>query len=309
MRLFVNETEGKFSIYQTFEREDGKSGPLVRLWKGFTSSDIYYAIPDDAGISRMKSSWLLPQAEFNSMDAHLSDDCSEIRRLSTWPIDRCFVYVDVSDFSQQRPGQQALIIGSLISMIQNWKYWNYLHALSSWKDLEAMLCIGDGYIFVLKDVLAATYFAAHLAQLIEARVAQRCVPVEFHFRMGVHVGPVYCFWDWGRGDRSCKESTTMENGTLKRTELGGWNYIGEGINGGQRVLAAAGKDADDIVFISSKVKQELTALDKGQSPCRQILQCLMNRGRRLDKHNKPWRVYELNHTALCESNLPAEAIL
>jgi class 3 adenylate cyclase len=125
--------------------------------------------------------------------------------------------------------------------------------------LEARMCIGDGYIFVLKDPMHAVYFAAYLAHLIEVLVARKITPVEFHFRMGVHVGPVYCFWDPGR-----------EN----------WNYIGDGINGGQRVLGAIGKETDDVLFISVQVRQALTASDKGDSPYRQILAALQNRGRR-----------------------------
>ena len=49
-------------------------------------------------------------------------------------------------------------------------------------------------------------------------------------------GPVYTFWDTGRG---------------------AWNYIGEGINGGNRVLGVIGKDQDDVVFVSAEVRQEL----------------------------------------------------
>jgi hypothetical protein len=217
------------------------------------------------------------------------------------------VYVDVSDFSRHRPGQQALIVGALVSMVREWSYWNMGAALDAWHDLEAMLCIGDGYIFVLKDVVLATYFAAHLAQLIEVRVACRQVPVEFHFRMGVHVGPVYYLWDWGRGGRQGTGTVWEVDGRLERTEVGDWNYIGDGINGGQRVLAAVGKDADDVLFVSGQVRQALTARDDGTMPCRRILDCLSNRGRRADKHNNFWRVYEVNHTRLCGGDLSAEA--
>lgn len=57
------------------------------------------------------------------------------------------------------------------------------------------MCIGDGYIFVFREAMEATYFAAYLAHLIEVMVANRQLPVNFHFRMGVHVGPVYTFWE------------------------------------------------------------------------------------------------------------------
>jgi hypothetical protein len=307
VRLSVSEQPEGYVLDGDVEATDDKYGPLVRLWQAFTRHDINYLSPDDPGISRMKSNWVVKQGDHQSLSAKLSDDCSEIRRLSTWPVTRCFVFVDVSDFSKHRPGQQALIIGSLISMVRNWRYWNYAPALFAWKDLEEMLCIGDGYIFVLKDVVSATYFAAHLAQLIEVRVARKLVPVEFHFRMGVHVGPVYCFWDWGRGGREEPGAVVEQQDGLRRTERGDWNYIGDGINGGQRVLAAVGKETDDVLFISGSVRQELISRDDGSSPCRQILNSLLNRGRRADKHNKFWRVYEVNHSGLCADALPSDA--
>ena len=36
-------------------------------------------------------------------------DLSEIRRVTTWPIERSFVYIDVADFSKFPPGQQVLV--------------------------------------------------------------------------------------------------------------------------------------------------------------------------------------------------------
>jgi hypothetical protein len=310
MRLYLRETDADQFVLETgqLERSDPSLGPLVRLWHAFTQHDIEYLSPRDPGISGRKSSWLVPDRVLSSLNVKLADDCSDVRRLSTWPITRCFVYVDVSDFSQHRPGQRALIIGSLVSMIRNWDYWNSAFASFAWKDLEAMLCIGDGYIFVLQDVAHATYFAAYLAQLIEVRVAPRLVPVEFHFRMGVHVGPVYCFWDWGRGGREGTGLVVERGGMLQRTEVGDWNYIGAGINGGQRVLAAIGKESDDVLFISGQARQALTEKDDGTSPVREILDSLLNRGRRADKHNKFWRVYEVNHGALCARVIPAAAL-
>src|SRR5262249_23098152 len=131
--------------------------------------------------------------------------------------------------------------------------------------------------------LDGTYFAAYLAELIETLIAHDKLPVEFHFRMGVHVGKVYCFWDPGRK---------------------GWNFIGEGINGGNRVLAAVGKEQDDVVFISGQVRKALLAVRQSHHLAPNILRCLINRGRKEDKHKNHWRVYELNHTALCGKEMP-----
>jgi hypothetical protein len=286
---------------------DPQAGPLVRLWEAFSRHDINYMGPGP-GLTQMKSNWLVPKGVHASLSAQLADDCSDIRRLSTWPITRCFVYVDVSDFSRHRPGEQALIVGSLISMVRDSGYWNPQFALLAWRDVEAMICIGDGYIFVLKDVVWATYFAAYLAQLIEVRVARKLVPVEFHFRMGVHVGPVFCFWDWGRGGREPGPGITRDaEGKEQRTDRGDWNYIGDGINGGQRVLAAAGKETDDVLFISGQVRQELIARGHLSSPNDRILNSLLNRGRRADKHNNFWRVYEVSHASLCGPDLLVQA--
>jgi hypothetical protein len=120
----------------------------------------------------------------------------------------------------------------------------------------------------------AAFFATALAYLIELLAAKKLLPVSYHFRMSVHAGPVYGFWDPGRN---------------------GWNYIGDGINGGQRVLGAIGKEVDDVLFISAEIKRSLTADFDGTKVYSMLLSSLQNRGRRLDKHGNPWRVYEVNH--------------
>jgi hypothetical protein len=280
----------------------------VRLWRASTHHGISYLVPEDPGVSGMRSKWMINMVDLHALNGELADDNSEVRRLSSWPIERCFVYLDVSDFSLQRPGQQALIIRSIISMARNWKYWRTGFALAAFQAVEAMLCIGDGYIFVLKDPKHATYFAAYLANMIEARVARRREPVDFHFRMGVHFGPVYCFWDWGRGGPEETKKPIVDTATNQRNERGDWNYIGEGINGGQRVLGAAGKETDDVVFLSGQVKRELKAHNDGTLPCTSILGSLVNRGRHIDKHGGHWRLYELNHTQLI-GNLGSSDIL
>jgi hypothetical protein len=279
----------------------------VRLWRASTRHDISYILPDDPGLAGMRSKWMVETGVLGALNGQLPNENSDVRRLSSWPIDRCFVYVDVSDFSLHRPGQQSLIIRSIISMVRNWKYWNLGFALFAFQALEAMLCIGDGYIFVLKDPKHAVYFAAYLANLIEVRVARRREPVDFHFRIGVHFGPVYCFWDWGRGGPEHEKQALVKPETMERNERGDWNFIGEGINGGQRVLAAAGKETDDVVFISGQVKRKLTEEDDGTHPCRGILDSLVNRGRRADKHGSYWRIYEVNHTSLCGKELSSGA--
>jgi class 3 adenylate cyclase len=241
------------------------------------------AVDEIDGIVGMETSLWVPEALDRSLAEVLGDEASDVRRQSSWPIRRAFVYVDISDFSKFRPGQQALMVDGIGKVARRHIFWTGDPlAERALADLETMLCIGDGYIFVFKDPAHATYFAAHLAALIELLGARTIVPLEIHFRMGVHVGPVYCVWDQGRND---------------------WNYIGEGINGGQRVMSVIGRETDDVVFISSRVRQDLLASSDEDGPARLILANAQNRGRRHDKHGNPWRVYEVNHTNLISDSL------
>lgn len=76
----------------------------------------------------------------------------------------------------------------------------------------------------------------------------------------------------------------------------------DGINGGQRVLSII-KDADDIVFVSSQVRERIREMYTGDKEFKKRLENLYNRGRRKAKHGQMWRVYELNHTSLCEQEV------
>jgi hypothetical protein len=214
------------------------------------------------------------------LNEQIKDDRSDVRRVSSWPIDRSFVYIDISDFSKVKAFNEVLIINSLISLATRDEYWGGGYTRLAKSDMEASLCIGDGYIFVFRQIECAAFFAGHLANLVEFHIAHEKVAVEFHFRVGVHIGPVYCFWDFGRGAG------------------GNWNYIGDGINGGQRVLAAIGKDKDDSVFFSGEARMALRINADLPGPVPTILKNLQNRGRVADKHGKFWRVYELNHEAI-----------
>ena len=140
--------------------------------------------------------------------------------------------------------------------------------------IKARLCLGDGFIFVIEDPLIAAHFAAHLAGLITLTVAKKLVPVSFHFRMGVHYGPVFHFWDEGRND---------------------WNYVGDGINGGNRVLSVIDKTHDDVVYISDAIRDYFYAHSDTSAYYSSVLSNLTTRGRREDKHKNMWRVFELDH--------------
>jgi len=206
------------------------------------------------------------------LNQSLQDDESEVRKISNWFVERSFVYLDISDFSRFPPGQQALVINSVTQIRNNHRWPPQLHNHSP----ERTLCIGDGYIFVFKDAVIATGFATALASKIDTFVSRGIVPIEFHFRMGIHVGPVYSFWDMGRND---------------------WNYVGEGINGGNRVISVIGKDVDDVLFISLEVRQKVLSATSTPFGPRFFDGKFQNRGRREDKHGNPWRVFEVDHMA------------
>jgi class 3 adenylate cyclase len=240
---------------------------------------------EPSGITHRHSRLWIPSKLLDILNDAVRLEDGDAPRVTSLMIKRVFVYIDVSDFSKLPPGQEVLVINSLVRIVQNSEWWQG-RARALYKCFEAMLCIGDGFIFAFKPPsVAATYFAAYLAQLVEVAVAKHLVPVDFHFRMGVHVGEVYSFWDVGRQ---------------------GWNYIGDGINGGNRVLAAIGKDTDDVLFVSSQVRQAMIGETSKFEFAPTVIAHLHNRGRRADKHGNPWRVYEVSHTALCHSDLPGD---
>ncbi len=216
------------------------------------------------------------------LNSSLQDENSEIRSLSSWPVEKTFVYVDVSGFSKHPVEHQLLIMNALIQITTDSKFWHVARqdVLSARNDQEANLCIGDGYIFVFRTPWSAVVFAGYLASLIESLIAQTLM-LEFHFRISVNSGPVYRFLDkWGPGP----------------TE-GRWNYLGRGITDGERVLTAIGTDKDDVVFLSSETRKRILAVSS-PSYARDIPSYLENRGRKEDKHKVLRRLYELNHTDL-----------
>ncbi|HVY26500.1 MAG TPA: hypothetical protein VHB79_08090 [Polyangiaceae bacterium] len=197
----------------------------------------------------------------------LDTETSDICRHSTRPIRRAFVYVDISDYSQMPAGLQLLVVLALVRLAEAVEK-------STGANAEAKLCIGDGYIYAFDDAVAAVRFAGQLLRELEGGVAAGRIP-EFHVRVGAHVGAVRWFWDPGRDD---------------------WNYIGDGINGGNRVLGAIGKATDDVIYVSGQVRQEIQVVaEGGLNLAKTLLGAMLNRGRHEDKHKRMWRVYELSH--------------
>jgi len=135
-------------------------------------------IPDERGIDGEQSQFWVTAELRNELQKELTKE-GDLRRASTWPIIRSFVYVDVSDFSKHPAGQQALIINSLIALVHNDRYWYPKHSAITERPPEAAeICTGDGFIFVFESPIAAAVFAAHLAQLIDVLVAMKRVPIE-----------------------------------------------------------------------------------------------------------------------------------
>jgi hypothetical protein len=231
---------------------------------------------DPVSVVPHQTRFALPMFEWVQMNAELKSEESDVRHISSTPVSRVFLYLDISDFSRYSSIDQALVINSLTGLVNTDTLWSEVTP-SLFHAYQDVLSIGDGYIFVFTHAATATRFAAHLASLIETQAAAYALPIEFHFRMGAHVGAVYSFWDPGR-ER--------------------WNYVGDGINGGNRVLAAVGKDQDDVVFVSSDIRKAIQSSLTNHPDGHEILASFTNRGRKADKHGRPWRVYEVNHTAL-----------
>jgi class 3 adenylate cyclase len=255
---------------------------LCYLSVAYSRSESADNLDSNSGIVPHNTNYAVTESEWSRLNMDVKDEDSDIRRLSSSPVSRTFVYLDISDFSKYKAGEQALIINSLGAIVRDSVLWTGT-ARAVFKKFKTMLCIGDGYIFVFDEPVRATFFAGYLAHLIEILVANNELPVEFHFRIGAHVGLVYSFWDPGRDK---------------------WNYVGDGINGGNRVLAAVGKDQDDVIFVSSDVRKAIQAAKSSDFDLRRLLTCLTNRGRKADKHGNPWRVYEMNHSQLCANDIP-----
>jgi class 3 adenylate cyclase len=210
-----------------------------------------------------------------------SDEGSELSKVSTRSCYRAFVYFDISDFSTYSPGQQLLVIKSFIKSLKNLdSAFNYHCIGGEANTYETLICIGDGYLFVFKDAFSAAWFAAALASTIQILASRKKVPVEYHFRAGVHYGSVRRFYDPGSNK---------------------WNYVGEGVNIGRRVLECIGTDLDDVLYVSDAVHAQILSI-RGPDrlmPHDALLKAFSNRGRRKDKHGVMHRVYELAHLQVC----------
>ena len=61
--------------------------------------------------------FLVSESVLEELNGHMKEDRSDARRISSWPIERTFVYLDVSDFSKEPPGREALIVNSIVGVV------------------------------------------------------------------------------------------------------------------------------------------------------------------------------------------------
>lgn len=233
------------------------------------------------GLYPEPSSYWVSKGLFEELNVDLRQEESDVRRFSSWPIDRTFVYVDISEFSTFDSGYEVMLINTLATIVHSQKWWNYSWAYNCFEKFEAELCIGDGFIYVFDAPDVAVYFSGYLANLVDVLGAKAIIP-ELHYRMGIHSGMTFCFWD------------PQEK----------WNYTGSAINGGNRVISAIGKDLDDVVFLSGEVRSRIIAMGVDSQFGVGIVDSLENRGTKKDKHGNRWRVYQLNHSGLVGMNYP-----
>jgi hypothetical protein len=118
---------------------------------------------EKSGFSSGNSHAAVTRETLDQLNDELIDEKNEVRRVSSWTVLRCFVYLDVSDFSKMPAGHQVLVINSIVRAVDNASYWEPPAAREAKADLEAQICIGDGYIFVLRDPWKAAFFAAYVA--------------------------------------------------------------------------------------------------------------------------------------------------
>lgn len=243
------------------------------------------------------------------LNALIDDEAKEVCRIVSKPLLRTFVYLDISDFSEFTPGNQATVLRSLIHEYKSLEEYNsnFPELSTQMKHLDAELCIGDGYIFVFRNCFAGVLFGCTLAELIDVANANCTNEVEYHFRMGIHMGEVLSFYDYGRN---------------------GWNFTGNGINVGNRVLATINKKFDDLIHVSDSVRYQIRQIARHQ-PIQRVLDSMdegiMNSGssgvvptiddpylagllskhmtamgRHEDKHKIKRRVWRLNYTSFFE---------
>jgi len=220
----------------------------------------------------------------SEMNEQAGNDRADVRRISNRSINRAFIYLDISDFSTLAPGKQVLVINDLSSQVLLRAYLDHdiYQGQRDVSGLESQICIGDGYILVYRDAALAAKIACSIAADIDVRRARKWLSVPFHYRMSVHWGPVYSFFDPGRKD---------------------WNYVGSGINDGHRVLEAIGSRLDDVVYISESVRDEILRGDTSHAPLSGMHGYMTNEGRSKDKHGIPRRLYRMDHTAVAKEHI------
>ncbi len=121
------------------------------------------------GIDWIQSGLMVSNELLRQINNELSNPDSDIRRLSSWPIEQSFVYFDISDYTTMPHSHQLMAITYLNELLDDTVRRGRYSQLRSL--VETKLSIGDGFIFVVGEAMIAAEFAAHLANLIENAVA------------------------------------------------------------------------------------------------------------------------------------------
>ena len=272
---------GRVKLYFSQElNESVRTISFFQLYAIAPSEVSQRKIPGEQEIGHRPTGMFAPAQLLGELEKGLINDDSEIRRRSDYPVTRTFVYIDLSDFSQKPMQHQLISIVDLGKVLRSALFAGYQPpaATGPLDSLESSLCIGDGYILVYRSAWEACFRACLLAEVIEQLIAKSLI-IDLHFRIAVHTGDVCRFWD-------------AVPGAPER-----WNYVGAGIIDTQRVLDAMGKTQDDVVYISAEARRVAREENERRNTQDPVEQHLINRGRHVDKHGVPHRIYEANHSA------------
>lgn len=78
---------------------------------------------ETSGFSSVNSGVAVTRETLDRLNDELINEESDVRSVSSWSVSRCFVYLDVSDFSKMPAGHQLLVINSIVRAVQYSGYW------------------------------------------------------------------------------------------------------------------------------------------------------------------------------------------
>src|SRR5262249_1679456 len=97
--------------------------PLRALFMTWARKGVPGQSDNQQGTTPHSLDWWGPPEVLEVLNQALRDEGSSVRRVSSWPIVRTFVYLDISDFSKFSPLEEALIINSLVWVVDQGQFW------------------------------------------------------------------------------------------------------------------------------------------------------------------------------------------